>query len=70
MITKFGFGKTLGLYAPRDDDGSGKLAVSDSVVRRVDEEVKVHYIYIYINIYMYAIHYMLCSAVCVMQRAR
>jgi hypothetical protein len=43
MITKFGFGKTLGLYAPRDDDGSGKLAVSDSVVRRVDEEVKVHY---------------------------
>jgi hypothetical protein len=42
MITKLGFGKSLGLYAPRNDDGSGKLALSDRVAQRVDEEVKVH----------------------------
>ena len=59
MITKFGFGKSLGLYAPRNDDGSdsmsgGKLAVSDSVAQRVDEEIKVschsklyYYTYVY-----------------------
>jgi hypothetical protein len=52
MIAKFGFGKTLGLYAPRNDDGSGRLAVSDSVVRRVDEEIKVHY---------YCMLYITCS---------
>jgi hypothetical protein len=41
MITRLGFGSSLGLYAPGSDD-DGRPTISDSAAQSVDEEIKVN----------------------------
>jgi ATP-dependent Zn protease len=64
MITRLGFGSSLGLYAPGNDDDeySSRHTLSDSAAQSVDEEIKVHtlLLYTFALVIIYA-----CTARCV-----